>query len=67
MNLSTGAVTTLTTGYDNFPLWSPRGDLIMFSRVIEGDYEVFTIRPDGTDVRRADVDAGQRCAHGLVG
>ena len=52
MNLSTGAVTTLTTGYDNFPLWSPRGDLIMFSRVEEGDYEVFTIRPDGTDVRR---------------
>ena len=52
MNLDTKAVTTLTTGYDNFPLWSPRGDLIMFSRVIEGDYEVFTIRPDGTDVRR---------------
>jgi TolB protein len=52
MNLSTGAITTLTTGYDNFPLWSPRGDLIMFSRVEEGDYEVFTIRPDGTDVRR---------------
>jgi Tol biopolymer transport system component len=52
MTLSTGAVTTLTTGYDNFPLWSPRGDLIMFSRVVEGDYEVFTIRPDGTDVRR---------------
>jgi hypothetical protein len=29
-------VTTLTTGYDNFPLWSPRGDLIMFSRVEDG-------------------------------
>jgi len=52
MNLSTGVVTTLTTGYDNFPLWSPRGDLIMFSRIEQGDYEVFTIRPDGTDVRR---------------
>jgi TolB protein len=52
MNLSTGAVTTLTTGYDNFPLWSPRGDLIMFSRVEAGNYDVFTIRPDGTDVRR---------------
>ena len=25
-------VTMLTKGYDNFPLWSPRGDLIMFSR-----------------------------------
>ena len=48
MNLSTNAITTLTTGYDNFPLWSPRGDLIMFSRIEAGDYEVFTIRPDGT-------------------
>ena len=33
MNIETKAVTTLTDGYDNFPLWSPRGDLIMFSRV----------------------------------
>jgi Tol biopolymer transport system component len=52
MNVSTGAITTLTTGYDNFPLWSPRGDLIMFSRIEKGDYEIFTIRPDGTDPRR---------------
>ena len=37
-NLSTSAVTTLTTGYDNFPLWSPRGDSIMFSRALRGDY-----------------------------
>jgi len=58
MNLSTGAVTTLTTGYDNFPLWSPRGDLIMFSRVEEGDYEVFTIRPDGAGVRRLTSNPG---------
>ena len=29
--LDTGVVTSLTTGYDNFPLWSPRG-VIMFSR-----------------------------------
>ena len=36
MNIETKAVTTLTKGYDNFPLWSPRGDLIMFSRAGEG-------------------------------
>ena len=36
MNLETKAVTTLTDGYDNFPLWSPRGDLIMFSRAANG-------------------------------
>ncbi len=58
MNLSTGAATTLTTGYDNFPLWSPRGDLIMFSRVEAGDYEIFTVRPDGSDVRRLTSSRG---------
>ena len=36
MNIATKAVTTLTDGYDNFPLWSPRGDLIMFSRLERG-------------------------------
>jgi TolB protein len=48
MNLETRAVTTLTSGYDNFPLWSPRGDLIMFSRQADGDYEIFTIKADGS-------------------
>ena len=52
MTLETGAVTTLTTGYDNFPIWSPRGDRIVFSRVIAGDYEIFTIAPDGTGAKR---------------
>jgi TolB protein len=52
MNIETKAVTTLTQGYDNFPLWSPRGDLIMFSRQAEGDYEIYTVKPDGTGVKR---------------
>ena len=52
MNLETKAVTTLTDGYDNFPLWSPRGDLIMFSRQTGGNYQVFTIKPDGTDAKQ---------------
>jgi Tol biopolymer transport system component len=52
MDLQTGAVTPLTQGYDNFPLWSPRGDLIMFSRVVDNDYEIFTIRPDGSGEKR---------------
>ena len=39
MNLETKAVTVLTREYDNFPLWSPRGDLIMFSRLVDGAYE----------------------------
>jgi TolB protein len=52
MNLETHAVTTLTSAYDNFPVWSPRGDLITFSRQVDGDYEIYTIRPDGSSVRR---------------
>jgi Tol biopolymer transport system component len=52
MTLDTRKVTTLTSGYDNFPLWSPRGDLIMFSRQAAGDYEIYTVKPDGTGVKR---------------
>jgi Tol biopolymer transport system component len=52
MNLETKAVATLTSDYDNFPLWSPRGDLIMFARQIEGAYDIFTIKPDGTSLKR---------------
>jgi TolB protein len=52
MNLETRAVSTLTSDYDNFPLWSPRGDLIMFARQIEGAYDIFTIKPDGTSLKR---------------
>jgi Tol biopolymer transport system component len=52
MDVDTKKVTPLSNGYDNFPLWSPRGDLIMFSRQAEGDYEIYAIKPDGTGVRR---------------
>jgi TolB protein len=58
MNLETKAVTTLTDGYDNFPLWSPRGDLIMFSRAAQGDYEIYTIKPDGTGAKRLTFSKG---------
>ena len=58
MNIDTHAVTTLTSGYDNFPVWSPRGDLIMFSRQAQGDYEIYTIKPDGTGVKRLTYSHG---------
>jgi hypothetical protein len=44
--------TTLTTEYDNFPVWSPRGDLIVFTRLVDQDFEIFTIRPDGAALTR---------------
>jgi Tol biopolymer transport system component len=49
MNLETKGITALTREYDNFPLWSPRGDLIMFARLVDGAYEINAIKPDGTD------------------
>ena len=58
MDIDTKQVTRLVDGYDNFPLWSPRGDLIMFSRQAEGDYEIYTIKPDGTGVKRVTHSRG---------
>jgi TolB protein len=52
MNIETKTSTMLSPGYDNFPLWSPRGDLIMFSRLAEGNYEIYTIKPDGSGMKR---------------
>jgi Tol biopolymer transport system component len=52
MDLETKSVRSLTRQYDNFPAWSPRGDLIMFSRLVDGAYEIYTIRPEGTSIRR---------------
>jgi len=65
MNIETKAVTNLTDGYDNFPLWSPRGDLIMFSRLSEGNYEIYTIKPDGTGVKRLTNARGNDAHKGL--
>ena len=52
MDLENGSITPLTDGYDNFPVWSPRGNLIAFVRRVDNDFEVFTVRPDGKEVNR---------------
>ena len=48
MNLADKSVTKLTSVWDNFPLWSPKGDRIAFVRRLGRDFQVFTIKPDGT-------------------
>jgi len=58
MNLDTKAVKILTREYDNFPLWSPRGDLIMFARQIEDAYEIYTIKTDGSSLKRLTFTKG---------
>ncbi|HEY4367545.1 MAG TPA: hypothetical protein VGN07_09980 [Steroidobacteraceae bacterium] len=49
---------TLTTAWDNFPSWSPCGDRIAFTRQVAGDFEIFTIKADGTDLRQLTHDHG---------
>jgi len=52
--LANGRTARLTDGshYDNFPQWRPHGDLIAFTSDRDGRFELYTIRPDGTDVKR---------------
>ena len=58
VSLADGTVRTLTTGYDNFPAWSPAGDLIVFSRLAGGDFDIFSVRPDGTGLRQLTTTPG---------
>jgi Tol biopolymer transport system component len=64
MRVADRSVTQLTDGstYDNFPQWSPKGDTIMFTSYRDGDFELYTIRPDGSGLRRL-TDAPGNDAH----
>lgn len=63
LSLETGRITPLTTEADNFPAWSPRGDLILFTSQRSGDFEMYTIRPDGSGLKQLTEDHGNN-AHG---
>jgi TolB protein len=58
LTLEDGKISTLTNEYDTFPAWSPRGDLIAFVSFRTGDYEIYTIRPDGSRVRQLTASHG---------
>jgi Tol biopolymer transport system component len=47
-----GKLVTLTSGWDNTPVWSPHGNLIAFTGFETGDFEIYTIRPNGTGLRQ---------------
>ena len=64
LSLADGSIRTLTTEPDNFPAWSPTGSVIEFTRAIDGAYDIFSIRPDGTELRRLTTAAGND-AHGV--
>lgn len=52
LNLETHVTRSLTDGVDNLPYWSPDGTRILFTRSEEGNFDIYTVKPDGTDVRR---------------
>ena len=53
LNLEDRTTRVLTTEYDNLPGWSPDGSLIVFTRRVDAvNFDIFTIRPDGSDLQR---------------
>jgi Tol biopolymer transport system component len=58
LNLADGSTTQLTDGWDNFPVWSPRGDRIAFIRKNGRDFQVFSIQPDGKALRQLTTTHG---------
>ena len=62
LNLQDGSITTLTSDYDNFPVWSPTGDRICFTRAAENAFDIFSIRPDGSGIKQL-TDAPGNDAH----
>ena len=58
MNLDDHTITTLTNTYDNFPVWSPRGDTIAFIRRVGRDFNIFTIHADGIGLKQLSTTHG---------
>jgi TolB protein len=54
LDLATRKLRRLTYegGYNCSPAWSPKGDRIAFARQEQGGFNIYTIRPDGTDAKR---------------
>ncbi len=53
MNVDGSGMNRLTHGKGRYgnPVWSPRGDLIAFTRMYKGKFYIGVIRPDGTGER----------------
>jgi Tol biopolymer transport system component len=53
LNLEDRTTQVLTTEADNLPGWSPDGSRIVFTRRVDAtNFDIFTIRPDGSDLHR---------------
>ena len=51
---------TLNGRYNATPAWSPDGDRIAFSRMEGSQFDIYTIKPDGSDERRLTFGPGTK-------
>ena len=60
VDTATGVLQQLTHefGYDAEATLSPRGDRVVFTSMRDGDLELYTMAPDGSDVRRLTNEPG---------
>ena len=59
LDIASGEIKSLTDGWDNFPFISPTGDRVVFTRRMpDFDFEVFTMKTDGSDVKRVTSSSG---------
>ena len=59
-SVADGTTTELTKAgpqYDNFPQWSSK-DRISFTTNRDGDFEIYSVKPDGMDLRRLTYSPG---------
>ena len=52
VNVAMHTTRELTNGLDNLPYWSPDGSKIVFTRQEGTNFDIYTVRPDGTDLQR---------------
>lgn len=60
LDVASGTSHVLLTGpaHYNFPGWSPIEDAIAFTSDMDGDYEIYSIRADGTGLKRLTTAPG---------
>ncbi len=65
LDIETGKTKPLTSNsHDNFPGWSPKDDVIAFTSNRDEDYDIYTIKADGSGLKRLTNMAGNE-AHSV--
>jgi Tol biopolymer transport system component len=54
-----GEMRTVPGGNRLFPMWTRNGGRILFQELVDGDFEIYSVRPGGTNVRQLTDNAKQ--------